>query len=175
MKVYGMDSILLSSLQSHIRFPIKNLDQAEEQLKKNKFKPFKITFNETNLNTTEREDLKKISGIGEKLSERIIKFRDKLGGFHSLKQLNEVYGLDSLVIQKIGTHFHLNDSIKRIAINQINEKELAYHPYFSYKIARVIVNYRKQHGHFQKPDDLKKIHIINDSIVSKISPYIQFE
>jgi len=175
MKVYGIDSTLLSSLESFVQFPKNAVDPTKEEFQKKDFKPFKIAFKETNLNSTDREDLKKISGIGDKLSERIIKFRDKLGGFHSMRQLNEVYGLDSTIIQKIGSHFHINDSINRIFINQISKKELANHPYFSYKTAQVIVNYREQHGHFQKPDDLKKIHIINDSIVSKISPYLQFE
>lgn len=176
LKVYGMDSTHLSSLHSYLRFdPVKAENSVRKEFKKKEFKPFTMTFKEKNLNKTDTVDLKKISGVGERLSKRILKFRDKLGGFHSMEQLNDIYGLDSMVIEKIALQFHLTDSIKKIDINQITEKELALHPYFSYKISRVIINYREQHGPYRETGDLKKIHILNDSIISKISPYLQFD
>ncbi|MEL6562126.1 MAG: helix-hairpin-helix domain-containing protein [Bacteroidota bacterium] len=175
-KIYSIDSVVLASLKNHIQFDPKPVEKVIPKVKPNKKKPFKIVFNESDLNKTGKDDLKKISGIGEKLSERIIKFRDRLGGFHSNQQLYEVYGLDSLVIQKINNHFHLGDTtIKRYRINEIGEEALATHPYIRRKYARIIVNYRLQHGRFESPQDLKKIHILNDSIVSKIAPYLLFE
>lgn len=174
-RIYGIDSVVLSALKKHIQFDPKPIPKLVPSQKSGKKKSFVITFSESDLNKTGKDDLKKISGIGKKLSERIIKFRDRLGGFHSDQQLYEVYGLDSLVIRKISKHFHLGESVRQFRINEAGEKELATHPYIGRKYARIIVNYRLQHGSFKSPVDLKKIHVLNDSIVSKMAPYLLFE
>lgn len=175
-KIYGIDSVLLSSLKKYIQYdPKPDETSFPSKEKTDKPKIYEVVFKELDLNKTDSEDLKKISGIGEKLSERIIKYRNQLGGFHSSDQLHEVYGLDSAVIDRINRNFHLQDTVKLITINQIGEKELKDHPYFRGKRASIIINYRMQHGNFSSPEDLKKIHILNDSIVSKMAPYLRFE
>jgi len=175
-KIYGMDENRLKSLSDYIQFDKKEIKEYSKEDSKKPFqKTFKIVIQEKNLNATSANDLKQISGIGEKLSTRIIKFRDRLGGFHELNQLNDVYGLDSLVIEKITENFHLTDSLSKIDINHISEKDLSKHPYISYKIARVIVNYRQQHGVFKNGSDLLKIHIIDKGLLAKITPYLRFD
>jgi DNA uptake protein ComE-like DNA-binding protein len=56
-------------------------------------------------------------------------------------------------------------------LNTITEEELKNHPYFKYKLARVITNYRNQHGKYNSYNDLLKIKIINDSILDRIKIY----
>lgn len=59
-----------------------------------------------NLNIADTSQLKRVYGIGDKLSERIVKYRDKLGGFVSMSQLKEVYGLDSTVVEDVERDFY---------------------------------------------------------------------
>ncbi|MGB3469056.1 MAG: helix-hairpin-helix domain-containing protein [Cyclobacteriaceae bacterium] len=174
-KIYGLDTAHLSSLLSLIEFdpePAGSEQSTADSLQT--YATYKPSIIQKDLNLTNSEDLEKISGIGEKLSSRIIKYRDQLGGFHHMDQLSSVYHLDSMVIGRIRENFYLEKSIAQIDINLANESQLALHPYFSRKAARVIVNYREQHGSYHSPEDLLKIHILNDSIVSKMSPYLRF-
>lgn len=177
-KIYGMDTAYLTSISNYINFPPKpnagsyQRDSTYTGHHEKKIPAQVILVSDLNLTTA--DDLRKISGIGEKLSQRIIKYRDKLHGYHSLSQLYEVYGLDSTVIEKVNEKFHLKADAELIDINIIDEQKLAEHPYFSRRLARIIINFRKQHGKYHSADDLRKIHILNDSILSKMAPYLRF-
>ena len=60
----------------------------------------------------------------------------------------------------------------RLNINMADIKELMRHPYIDKNVARAITNYRTQHGKFTSIEELKKIHLINDSVYSQLRPYI---
>lgn len=137
-------------------------------------KPKKIRrFDISRADTTQ---LQQIRGIGSKLSLRIIKFRDKLGGFYRLEQLKEVYGLKPEVVDRLlSTCYLLDSSVVQIPINTASEKELAAHPYISYKLASVIVNYRHAHGPYRSENDLAKIRMLATPERKKLVPYISWK
>ncbi len=130
-----------------------------------------------NLNQCDSLDLTLIRGIGEKRASRIIKYREKLGGFHSVVQLKEIYGLDSAILSVLESHTYLseNNELTKIPINTIDFKSLLSHPYFDYSQTRAIINFRTQHGSFDKPEDLLAIKILDKDWVEKITPYINFK
>ncbi len=114
-----------------------------------------------------------LPGIGSRLAQRIIAFRDKLGGFYSIDQIRETYGLPDSTFIKIKPKLNLtNVSVKKININTATPDEMKSHPYIRYNIANAIVQYRKQHGNFSSVEDIKKIMIITDEIFNKASPYL---
>lgn len=173
-KMHGMDSILYQSLYPHISLPeeaakptFENKDTGTRFKPKEKPQPF-------DLNEADTTQLQKIYGIGSKLAQRIVKYRDKLGGFISSDQLNEVYGLDSAVVEKLVAASYLPDkpAVKTINLNSADEKMLAAHPYFGRKIASAIVAYRFQHGNFKSVDDLGKIPLIDKNNLGKVLPYV---
>lgn len=95
-----------------------------------------------NLNKATTEDLVQINGIGNVYADRIIKYRDRIGGFHSKEQLYEVYNLDTLVVHKVfealdKTALEIKSKIK---INQMTFKELLKHPYMEYSDVQKIFN-----------------------------------
>ncbi|HAL51567.1 MAG TPA: competence protein ComEA, partial [Sphingobacterium sp.] len=51
----------------------------------------------------------------------------------------------------------------------------AKHPYLSTKDAKLIVNYRDQHGRYVNIEDLTKIGTLSDLAIAKIAPYLIFE
>lgn len=114
-----------------------------------------------------------LPGIGSKLAERIVKFREKLGGFYSIDQIGEVYGLADSVFQKIRPLFLMTPfQIKKININTASLDELKAHPYIRFNIARSIISYREQHGVFAGIEDLKKIVLMTEDIYTKVYPYL---
>jgi competence ComEA-like helix-hairpin-helix protein len=114
-----------------------------------------------------------LPGIGSKLAQRIISFRDKLGGFYSVEQLKETYGLPDSVFQKIKPKLILaNTALKPININNATVDEMRSHPYLKYTLANAITQYRTQHGNFSSVADIKKIMIITDEIFNKVAPYL---
>ncbi len=125
------------------------------------------------LNTASSEELQKVKGIGKVYSERIIKYRELLGGYYSIEQLKEVYGLSNDVIAKISERFSIKSDVERFAINSDSVKHLAKHPYLSYDLAWVIINYRKQNGDINSFEDLRSIKALNDSVLFKLKPYLE--
>lgn len=117
-----------------------------------------------------------VPGIGASTAGRIIKYREKLGGFHSQDQLKEIFGLNPEVIERIWEYFEFDAKVyRKIKLNQVDLEELSKHPYLSYQEAKVLLAYRKQHGNFASKDDLMKIKIFKKEWVDQLSPYLSFE
>ena len=127
------------------------------------------------LNIADTTQLISLFGIGTKRAERIVSYRDRLGGFISFGQLHEVYSLDSAVINELKNKTFIQPQFipHQLNINRITEKELGRHPYIKFKLAKAISAYRFQHGDFKSVDDLKKISILDDLTFQKLKPYIQ--
>lgn len=114
-----------------------------------------------------------VPGIGPGSAGRIIKYRENLGGFHSIQQLSEVYGMKPETIDLMWEFFEFNPLIfRRIKLNQSTIEEISSHPYVTYGEAKVIVAYRNQHGGFESVDDLLKIKIFKEEWVRKLAPYL---
>jgi competence ComEA-like helix-hairpin-helix protein len=128
------------------------------------------------INTADTTAFIALPGIGSRLAGRIIHFREKLGGFYSIEQISEVYGLADSVFQKIKPFLRYSTSdIKRININTASLEELKAHPYIRYTIGNSIVNYRAQHGAFTNIEDLRKIVTITNDVFEKIISYLTLE
>ena len=125
------------------------------------------------INTADTTAYISLPGIGSKLAQRIIAFRDKLGGFYSVDQIKETYGLQDSVFKKIKPKLVLtNVTVKQININTASLDELKIHPYIRYYLANAFIQYRTQHGNFSSVNDIKKILIITDEIFNKVAPYL---
>lgn len=170
LKIYGMDSSLYKKLFAHILLPEKLKNNQVELTAEKKFAP-KIL---QDLNQADTTALIKVYGLGSKLANRIIKYREKLGGFLSTEQLREVYGLDSARIHQVESSFTVKQEFtpRLLDINGATEKELAVHPYIGYKIAKAIITYRFQHGKFQSIEELRKITLLREEAFLKMKPYL---
>lgn len=92
-----------------VYYPIKKSFEPEKKLKRAESypapKPKKIEVLDLNLATS--EELQKVRGIGPAYSERIVKYRDILGGFSDTTQLKEVYGLKKETIVELLKHYKI--------------------------------------------------------------------
>lgn len=98
------------------------------------------------INTASAESFQKVNGIGEKISNRIIKFRNSLGGFYSIKQLVSVYGIDSTIIIKNQHIFRLNKIQNKINVNTSGLRKLVKHPFMSIQQGEEIIKIRSVYG-----------------------------
>ncbi|MBS1608989.1 MAG: helix-hairpin-helix domain-containing protein, partial [Bacteroidetes bacterium] len=154
-KIYGFSNTDYNRLSPHIK--IDNSGKPDLQQKsiteetKKEDKPYKKSnYGILEINSTDTTELIALPGIGSKLATRIISFRDKLGGFYSVEQVKETYGLQDSVFQKIRPYLTANsNSVKKININTVTLDELKQHPYFRYTIAGPLILYRKEHGRFE--------------------------
>jgi DNA uptake protein ComE-like DNA-binding protein len=126
------------------------------------------------INTVTAEGLRSIQGIGEVLSLRIIKFRNKLGGFISIGQCEEVYGLEREVIKRLSKQIFIEKDFapKKININTATIKELVAHPYMSYECSKIIVRYREKHGCYSSIKEVSKFFEKNNIKYKKAAPYL---
>lgn len=136
-------------------------------------KPYAPRYVIVDVNIADTSALIALPGIGSKLAARIINFRDKLGGFYSINQVGETFGLPDSTFQKIKQYLKLeNGSVKKININTATVDELKAHPYIKYGLANPIVAYRNQHGAYTKVEDVKKVMAVTDEMYNKIAPYL---
>lgn len=125
------------------------------------------------INTCSADSLENLRGIGPVFAKRIVAFRSKLGGFYSLDQLNEVYGLSTETIEIIMPHLILyTTKIKKIKLNTMDIEGLSSHPYLSYNEAKAVINYREQHGHYTKLSTVKSLHIFRNKSIHRLLPYL---
>ena len=129
--------------------------------------------NKIELNSATVHELMSVKGIGEKTAERILKYRNILGGFYSLTQLNEVYGISEENYMKMKLQLKINRlAIKRININFADKQELAHNPYISFEEAKNIINYKVNNGAFKSVNDL----FINNLVTNeKLRYYLTIE
>lgn len=127
------------------------------------------------INQASAEEWQQLRGIGPAFSKRITNFRDKLGGFQSVQQVSETYGLPDSVFQKIVLQLRPSPILRKLKINSATVEELATHPYLRFNDARMIVNYREEHGAYTNAADLDKLYGLEESTKQKIKPYLSFE
>jgi DNA uptake protein ComE-like DNA-binding protein len=188
-KIYGLSEEKFQLMMPYVRF--QNELKNKIANKKHSTTDFVLRSNDqhkfigekkqveifVDINRADSNDFLNLYGIGPKLAGRIIHFREKLGGFYSIDQLAETFGLADSVFHSIRPFLvianHAKDSLKKIDINHCDFHELSQHPYIRYSIAKVLIEFRNQHGSFQALQDLEKLHGINREILSKIIPYLK--
>jgi competence ComEA-like helix-hairpin-helix protein len=129
-----------------------------------------------NLNTANLDELTSVKGIGEATANKLIKYRNLLGGFSSMAQIEEVYGLWDKVKPAIYENLMVSEKdIQKRNLKSISVEELAKHPYLSWNESKAIVNFLKQHPNTNEFTELEKIHILDSEKIKKILPYFLLE
>lgn len=177
-KIYGLPNAEYERLAPYIRIdalPDSKITATNVTLKPENqtAKNFTPHYSTVDINTADTTTFIALPGIGSKLAARIVNFREKLGGFYSIEQLGETFGLPDSTFQKIKQYLRLeNTTLRKININTATVDELKSHPYIKWSIANPIVAYRNEHGSFSKLEDIKKVAAVSDEIYNKITPYL---
>ena len=131
-----------------------------------------IEIKTIDINTATEEEWIELKGIGETLAKRIVKYRDKIGGFYSIQQLKEVYGIKPEVLESITPQLKIHPkNIQKISIAISDYQSLAKHPYLNNYFAKLIINKRST-GEIQSVNDLQ--YVLPDSVYQKIINYVEW-
>ena len=168
---------LLNVISPYFKFP----DWANQ--KRGSYKPYaqnkfakKQKAVVLDINRATAEDLIKVYGIGPALSERILKQKGILGGFVSMEQMNDVWGLSPEVVANLKKSFEVSTlpDIKKVQVNRASLKELSQFPYFRYPLSKAIVTYRSMNGDIKNNEDLAKIPGFPVEKIARIAVYLEF-
>ena len=125
------------------------------------------------LNSADAASLELLKGIGPTFAKRILNYRNALGGFVSVEQLAEVYGLPDSVYRQISSRLLADTrNIKLINVNTATEAELAQHPYIRRGLASGIIKLRNGLKTFTEIAQIRQVPLINDEKYRKIAPYL---
>lgn len=181
-QVTGVSDSLLNAIAPYFKFPDwvnsknsqSNNNSTWVDYSKSKYQKKETKITILDINKASKEDLMKIYGIGDAISDRILKQKELYGDFVSMEQMNDVWGLSPEVIEKLNQNFNIiNPNPIKIKINEASIKELGMFPYFRYPISKNIVVYRTMHGDI-KIDDLAKIKDFPVEKIKIIALYLEF-
>jgi competence ComEA-like helix-hairpin-helix protein len=173
-KVTQVSDEILNKISPYFKFPDWVVEQ---QKQKTNISIAKVILNfedKQDLNSVTIEELQKINGVGEVLSQRIIRYRNKIGKFRSDIQLKDVYGLKPNVIEKITAEITVKTNLdqSKININTASLIELAEVPYFDYELAREIYQYIKVNEGISNFEELSKLQQFPTYKIERIKLYL---
>lgn len=161
LKIYVIDSSLYNKIEPYIQLP----DKVHEIL---------VSIDSIELNSVTISELSELKLSG-RVVNGILKYRDLLGGFHTIDQLHEVYNIDSSDVDRISALCWVDSlSIIKLNINETDQKQLSRHPYFSWEIAGKIIKYRNFVGQIENINELSSLEIFSEVELRKMESYIRF-
>lgn len=161
-KIYGIDDELYAKLEPWIDISIIEDNIIESKL-----------LMVIDINEADSLQLFQIPGIGPAFSGRILRYRQILGGFHSVEQIMEVFGMATERFEQIEPYMTINnESIRQIRINFADMRELRSHPYISADQARQIIQLRSDKGPFNSLDELQHNEVFDILSFEKVKPYL---
>lgn len=123
------------------------------------------------VNNSDTTELMKIPGIGSYYAKAIIRYREQLGGFHSINQLREINDFPESALPFIQVN---PEQIKKLNINQLSLNQLRRHPYINFYQAKAICDYRRLKGPIRNLEELKLLKDFPPDEIKRLQPYICF-
>lgn len=167
----------LSKQKADRIIPYADFEEGRKENEKAASSPIKAKpILEVNVNTATVDEWKALPGVGEVLSNRIVQYRERIGGFRSIDQVAKTFGLKDSTFQVIRPYLVLHEKgSKGIDLNSAFENELMECEGMTRDLAKAILIFRKNHGRFEHIDDLKKIIIVNEEVFRKIAPCMRVD
>lgn len=179
-KIYGMEDSVFTKLAPYLVFDKTIKADRQEQFDEPAPNEFLLADSSEStakmiieLNAADSSALISLPGIGPGFASKILRYREKLGGYFALEQLLEVKGLDSARFLQIKDHLTLETAmIRKMDLNTVTFKAMLSHPYFEYYLVKAIFNYKDQVRTFDSVGQLRNIETIYPELHDKIIPYL---
>ncbi|MGC9151716.1 MAG: ComEA family DNA-binding protein [Microbacter sp.] len=171
-KVWGVTPEMFGKLLPYITIPAEPAEAPQNHVYAGIVKKDVVL----ELNSADTTQLQQIRGIGRGYARRIVAYRNRLGGFVSVSQLNEIWGMTPDLFAQIAPHFTVNaHSISKILVNRASVERLMSHPYLNFSKAKAIYDLRRSKGKLSNCDQLKSLPEMDAASVAKIQPYLSFD
>lgn len=176
-RLYGLTVKQFRKLEPYIRIspdylPASTLVEREKPMRDTSLYPMKLKETERiALNTADTTVLKRVPGIGSYYARSVVRYGERLGGYVSVDQLDEIDGFPT----ESKNYFYIsNPQPKRLNVNTLTLSELRRHPYIGYYRARTIIEYRRLHGRINSLEELRFDRDFTPEAIARLSPYIEF-
>lgn len=178
-RLYGLTQMEYDRLRPFIRIgdEVKQARAEHESLTEEYHRdtvryPIKMVPGETvRLNIADTMALKHVPGIGSGFARRIVRYRQRLGGFYRVEQLREIDGFPESAL----SYFELGDvNLRKLDINRLTLQQLKAHPYIGFFRAKAITDYRRLHGPLQSLQQLRLLKEFSAQDIQRLEPYIQY-
>ena len=127
------------------------------------------------LNSADTTALISVNGIGSKSAAEIVKYRDLLGGYHSVEQISELKCVTEQNYEKILQQIYCDScEIRKIDINFAAPKVIARHPYVSAAALRKIIKQRQLKGGWSRIEEMVEDNILSEDEAKRLAPYLWF-
>lgn len=178
-RIYGLSPTMADRLEPYVKIASAETSDSRKDFVPGNAKPFvrelKQSLKVIDINNADSIEWESLPGIGPTLAHRILQFRTNLGGFYSVDQIKEVYGLHDSTFRKISSRLVCTGGFQRIDINNASMELLSRHPYIKRKAARIVVAWRQQHGALLDPDQLILCGALDTNNLRKLTPYLNQE
>jgi len=172
-KVYGITPEKYKELEPYIQLPeiVEYKKDSVKPANESKWANLKVE-----LNSADTTELMQVKGIGRFYAKSIIRFRQQTGGFVSVDQLSELYGMTEQNFEKIKSFCTVNTNlVQKIKVNTASVERLKSHPYLNFYQAKAIYELRRNKGKLHSVKELKEIEELSPEQLSKIELYLSFE
>lgn len=182
-RIYGLSQKQFELLKPYIRISEAFIKKEKQRVipsvaerkyvRKDSMKVFKYSEGTlVDVNLADTAELKKIPGIGSGIARAIVSYRGRLGGFHSLEQLQEI----KYVTPELLEWFKLDSVIvRKLDINKEGLDKLRAHPYLNFYQAKVILEYRRVRGKISSLSQLSLYEEFTEKDLKRLEPYVNFD
>ncbi|WP_420385650.1 helix-hairpin-helix domain-containing protein [Roseivirga sp.] len=190
MKIYNFPDSLFFRLESYIRMEDElQIREKERSVEKRTGRGVRrkaaVLMSELrfpdeprliDINLADTTLFQKLHGIGSTYAKRIVAFREALGGFYSVDQVSDLYGMTDSLYYQIKSFLTISDTVKLkvIPINVATFEQLNSHPYISYELTKEILLAKSKYGKFKKLEDLSRLSLLDSLGRSRLGPYLRF-
>lgn len=123
------------------------------------------------LNMADTTELRKVPGIGSYYAKEIVRYGQRLGGYVSVDQLDEIADFP----QDAKKYFVVEDAHpQQLNVNKLTLQQLRRHPYINFYRAKAIMDYRRLHGNLKSLQDLRLSKDFPPEVIERLTPYVSF-
>lgn len=178
-KLYAMDSLWLSRALPYARFPSRPTKQPyqrrswkswQEKHDSSAAPGLRLTIS-LDLNRASAEELERVPGIGPFRAQEILRLRKAYGGFHRLKQLAQLYKVDSTDLAAWRDQLYCGPDRRFWDLNAVVFDSLVKLPGFDRRTARSLIAFRDNIRPFLSVDELRLLELVDEGLFAKIAPY----
>ncbi len=165
---YVVDDEVADAMMPYIHFPERVVASAEKSAETAERFPLEI-------NSADSAQLVAVRGIGAKSAGEIVKYRNLLGGYHSVEQISELKCVTEENFVQILQQICCDScKIQKIDINFAPPKEVARHPYVSSRALRRIIKQRQLKGGWSRIEEMVEDEILSEDEAKRLAPYLWF-
>lgn len=180
-RLYGLDSAQYRAMAPYVRIAPDTARLARlraDSLRRDTMPRYVSLKRDTvvELNSADTTDLMKLRGIGTWTARKIVRYREQLGGYHSIEQLYEIEGISHEMLDTTTAHMRIEpELIRRISVNRCSIRQLSRHPYLRFEQAKAIYELRRNKIQLTSAEDLQQLPELSEKDLLRLTPYLSWE